>query len=45
MPVCQALLFVNVQKMLHVCEQGEGGDVTARCISQEVGKRCGVSTD
>lgn len=41
----QAILFVRVQKELHVCQQGQRGDVTALRALQVVGKRCGVSTN
>lgn len=39
------LLFINVQKVLYVRQQGKGSDVTALCIMQEVGKWRGVTTD
>lgn len=41
----KAILFVNAQKVLHVCQQGQWGDVMALRILQEVGKRCGVSAN
>lgn len=41
----QAILFVNVQKELHVCQQRQRGDVTALRTLEEVGERRGVSTN
>lgn len=39
------LLFINVQKVLYVRQQGKRSDITALCIMQEVGKWRGVLTD
>lgn len=39
------LLFINVQKVLSVSQQGKGSDITALHVMQEVGEWRGVSTN
>lgn len=41
----QAILFVNVQKELHVRQQRQRGDVAALRTLEEVGERRGVPTN
>lgn len=39
------LLFINVQKVLSVSQQGKGSDITVLHVMQEVGEWRGVSTN
>lgn len=39
------LLFIDVHKVLSMCQQGKGSDITALHIMQEVAEWRGVSTD